>query len=102
MELDASKVGDAGVLRQENPQNRSERKVIAYWSGKLSDTEQRYSQVEREALAAVLACEKFQLYLLGRNFYLVTDNRAVQLIDNNPKSKPPAVNRRRLKIIGTQ
>ena len=49
-------------------------------SGKFSDTEQRYSQVEREALAVVLACEKFQLYLLGRHFHLVTDNRAVQLI----------------------
>ena len=49
----------------------------------------RYSQVEKEALAVVWACEKLHLYLYGREFKLITDNRAVQLIFENPKSNPP-------------
>ena len=94
LEVDASPVGAAAVLRQENPNNPQERRVIAYWSKMFSKSERNYSQCEREALAAVLGCEKFELYLLGRDFNLVTDNRAVQLIFNNPNSNPPAVIRR--------
>ena len=39
-----------------------------FWSQQFSDIECRYSQVEREALAIVLACEKFQIYLIGKHF----------------------------------
>ena len=61
-----------------------------FWSQQFSDIECRYSQVEKEALAAVLACEKFQIYLIGKHFTLITDNKAVELIYRNPRSKPPA------------
>lgn len=37
----------------------------------------------------VWACERLYLYLIGRKFRLVTDNRAVELIFRNPKSDPP-------------
>jgi hypothetical protein len=56
----------------------------------LSEIERKYSQCELEALAAVWGCEKFWIYLFGKSFTLVTDNRAVQLIFANTKSKPPA------------
>ena len=46
--------------------------------------------VEKEALAAVWGCERFWLYLCGRPFVLVTDNRAVQLIFANTTNRPPA------------
>ena len=49
----------------------------------------RYSQVEREALAAVLACEKHRIYLIGHSFKLRIDNRAVEIIYSNPNSNPP-------------
>ncbi|KAL1268613.1 hypothetical protein QQF64_033976 [Cirrhinus molitorella] len=54
------------------------------------DIEKRYSQTEREALAIVWSCEHFHLYLYGHPFALVTDHKPLQLIWNNPRSKPPA------------
>lgn len=44
--VDASPVGLAGILSQDN-------KIIAYASRALSPVEQRYSQTERECLAIV-------------------------------------------------
>ena len=41
---------------------------VYYASRKLSKTEQRYSQFEREALAIKWACEKFFLFLYGTEF----------------------------------
>ena len=55
----------------------------------LSEVERRYSQVEIEAMAVFWACERLHLYLAGRKFRLVTDNRAVELIFRNPKSNLP-------------
>ena len=61
---------------------------VAYASRSLSPTEQRYSQTEREALAAVWGCEKFHMYLIGTSFELITDHKALEMI-YSPKSKPP-------------
>lgn len=88
--VDASPVGLGAVLVQINPKDTKDRKIIAFASRLLSETERRYSQCEKEALAAVWACEKFWIYLIGSKFRLVTDNRAVQLIFNNTACRPPA------------
>jgi hypothetical protein len=87
--VDASPVGLGAVLGLINPENKRDRKVIMYVSRLLSAVERRYSQVEKEALAVVWACERLFLYLWGRRFRLVTDNRAVELIFRNPNSDPP-------------
>ena len=50
----------------------------------------RYSQIEREALAIVWGCERFHLYLYGSQFELRSDHKPLELIFNNPKSRPPA------------
>ena len=47
-------------------------------------------QIEKEALAVVWATERLNLYLLGNHFRLRIDNKALELILNNPLSKPPA------------
>ncbi len=65
-------------------------RVVKYESTTLSEVERRYSQVEREALAVVWACEKLHLYLAGSEFEIVTDNKAVELIFSNPRSQPKA------------
>ncbi len=83
-------MGAAAVLYQEDPNNKDNKKVIMFWSQSFSDIECRYSQIEKEALAIVLACEKFRIYLVGKPFTLITDCKAVELIYKNPKSKPPA------------
>ena len=47
---------------------------VAYASRSLFGTEQRYAQIEKEALAATWACEKFRSYLIGLSFSLHTDH----------------------------
>lgn len=86
--VDASPVGLGAILYQKN--GKGERHTIAYASRALSDVERRYSQTEREALAIVWSCEHFHLYLFGNPFILVTDHKALEVIWNNLRSKPPA------------
>ena len=90
LEVDASPVGTGAVLFQEDPQDSEDKKIIMFWSQSFTDIEERYSQIEKEALAIVLGCEKFKIYLVGKPFFLITDNKAMELILKNPKSKPPA------------
>ena len=46
--------------------------------------------MEREALAIVYAIEHFHLYLYGHEFTLITDNKQLELIYKNPKSRTSA------------
>ncbi len=78
-------------MSQYNPKNLKEKKIVIYASRALTTVERKYAQVEREALAVVWACERLKLYLIGQEFELVTDNKAIQLIFSNPKSKPSAL-----------
>jgi hypothetical protein len=95
--VDASPGGLGGVLVQHDPAEAKAASVknpgghiICFASRTLSETERRYSQCEKEALAAVWGCERFWLYWFGKPFKLITDNRAVQLIFKSTTSKPPA------------
>ena len=86
---DASPFGLSAILSQKTPGTEN-RKIVAYTSRSLSDVERRYSQTEREALAIVWAIERLHIYLYGAHFTLITDCKPVELILNNPQSKPPA------------
>jgi transposase InsO family protein len=86
---DASPTGLSAILLQ-TTQQTEETRVVAYASRTLTSVESRYSQTEKEALAIVWAVEKLHIYLFGSRFKLVTDCKPLQLIFNNPKSKPPA------------
>ena len=88
--VDASLVGLGAVLSQVSPDDPKDRRLIAFASRRLTDTESRYSQCEKEALSGAWGCEKFWTQLFGKPFDLETDNRAIQLILSNPNSKPPA------------
>ena len=88
--VDASPVGLGVVLKQVNPANKDETTMVVCGSRALTEVERRYSQCEKEALAAVWGCERLWLYLIGRPFILETDNRAIQILFANTKSKPPA------------
>ena len=97
---DASPWGLSAILSQKTP-GQDDRKVVAYVSRALSDVEKRYSQTEREALAIVWAIERLHLYLYGGHFMLFTDCKPIQLILDNPKSKPPArIERWNLRLQG--
>ena len=97
---DASPSGLSAILMQKTP-GKEDRRVVAYASRALTMVERRYSQTEREALAVVWAIEKLHLYLFGSCFKLLTDCKPIELILNNPKSKPPArIERWNLRIQG--
>jgi hypothetical protein len=59
IQCDASKSGLGAVLTQRG-------KPIAYTSHSLTETETRYSQIEKEMLAIVFALDKFHQYAFGR------------------------------------
>ncbi|CAC5416848.1 unnamed protein product [Mytilus coruscus] len=69
---DASSFGLGAVIRQKHGEIL---KPVAYASRSMTDTEQRYAQIEKEALALTWAFEKFSNYLLGKKFNLETDHK---------------------------
>ncbi|KAL1447951.1 hypothetical protein WDU94_000597 [Cyamophila willieti] len=70
-------------------------KPIAFVSRSLSPAEVNYSQIDREALAIVFALDKFHIYLYGRKFTLLTDNKPLsRIFDQN--SNLPAMTASRL------
>ena len=83
---DASKVGIAGVLLQEDSDGHL--RPCAYWARKLKDAETRYSAYDREALAIVEAVSRvWRTYLLGSKcFSVVTDHATlVHLLKQSSK-----------------
>ena len=91
---DASPVGLGAMLMQEG-------KTVAYASRTLSSVEQRYSQIEKEGLAIMFGCLRFQIYLSGRTFVVVTDHKPLVPLFNNPRKLGPArIERIRLRLQG--
>ncbi|KAK7938780.1 hypothetical protein WMY93_002106 [Mugilogobius chulae] len=78
VQVDASMVGLGAVLAQGDP---GEERPILYLSRKLQPRETRYSTVEKEGLAIKWALESLRYYLLGREFDLETDHRALTWIN---------------------
>lgn len=78
---DASSFGLGAVLRQR--QTTGNYAVIAYASRRLTDTEKRCAQIEKEALALVWGCEKFSDYLVGKQFLPETDHKPLVPIFNS-------------------
>ena len=85
--VDASPTGLGAILS--NIDRAGNLHIVAYASRSLTLTEQRYSQTERKALAVVWGCERFHMYLIGAEFTICTDHKALEVI-YSPKSKPPA------------
>jgi len=87
--VDGSPTGISGILTQRD-NDKASYTIISYASGALSSVESHYSQTGIEGLALVWAIEHFRLFLLGTEFDVVTDHRALEAIFNNPKGKTPA------------
>ncbi|XP_057292552.1 uncharacterized protein K02A2.6-like [Hydractinia symbiolongicarpus] len=88
MFTDASPYGISAVLLQKS-KGKDDVKVISYSSKSLTETEMKYAQIERECLSIVYGCEKNRLYLIGREFTIFNDHKALVNLLNNPKSTIP-------------
>ena len=73
---DASAYGLGAVLLQQH----NEWKPVVFTSRSMTDVERRYSQIEKEALALVRACEKFSDYIIGKSIQLETDHKPLVLL----------------------
>ena len=83
---DASSRGIGAVLAQRDADGAE--RPVGYVSRTLSSAEQKYSQLEREALAIVFAVEKFNQYLMGNKFTLVTDHNPLVVLFGENKDIP--------------
>ena len=89
--VDASPVGISAILSQKSLHGNSDhQQTIAYASRALTETEKRYSQTEKEALAIVWAVEHFHLFLFGSEFTLVTDHKPLEIIYGKRTAKTSA------------
>ena len=73
IQCDASKKGLGAVLLQQS-------KPVMYVSRSLTETEQRYSNIERELLPIVFALERLNQYTFGRTITVQSDHQPLQSI----------------------
>ena len=73
IQADASKRGIGCVMMQEG-------KPVCYASRSLSDTESRYSNIERKLLAACWCLERFNHYVSGKQVLIETDHKLLESI----------------------
>ena len=97
LSADASSYGLGAVLLQKSGEQR---RPVAYASRSMTDTEKRYAQIEKEALAITWAAEKFTDYILGKQIQIETDHKPlVPLLTNKQlDSLPPRILRFRLRM----
>ncbi|XP_058448606.1 uncharacterized protein K02A2.6-like [Malaya genurostris] len=82
IQCDSSSVGLGAVLLQEG-------QPVVYASRTLSATERRYAQIEKETLAILFACRRFEIYILGKPVAVQTDHQPLIKIFQKPLTEAP-------------
>ena len=90
--VDASPVGLRAILTQNG-------KVICYTSCALTDTEQCYSQTDREFLTVVYGVEHFHYNLFGFRFVVIIDHKPLLEIVKSQKPTTARMERQHLCIM---
>ena len=95
--VDASAYGLGAVLLQKS---ESTWKPVTFASHSMTETERRYAQIEKEALATTWACEKFSDFVLGKHIMIETDHKPlVPLLGAKELDRlPPRILRFRLRM----
>jgi hypothetical protein len=84
---DASGVAIGAVLNQDNSH-------VVYFSEKLNDAKRKYSTYDKYLYAIIQSLKKWRRYLVLKEFFLYSDNRALQFITRKEK-----LNQRHVKWI---
>ena len=72
---------------------------VAYASRAMSSSEINYAQIEKELLAIVHGCERFNMYTYGTEIEVLTDHKPLESIFKKPIFKaPPRLQRMRLRF----
>ena len=92
VQADASLRGLGACLIQDG-------KPIAFASKSLTGVESCYANIERELLAVVFACIRFNTYLQGCRFTVQSDHKPLEMIHlNNMHNAPPRLQRMLLQL----
>ncbi len=99
LSADASTYGLGAVLFQRSADKKI--KPVSFASRTLSEMEQRYAQIEKEALAITWACEKFDTFLRGRTFEIETDHKPLVplLSTKNLADIPPRIQHFKMRLM---
>jgi dUTP pyrophosphatase len=95
--VDTSKHGIGGTLSQRQVINdqgeeaTTREVVIFYGSRRLTTGESRYSAYKLELTGLVTAVESFRFYLVGREFLVQTDHKALQWLMKTSSEHTPAM-----------
>ena len=93
IETDASLKGLGAVLKQNG-------RPIRFLSKSLTPAESNYSNIERELLAVLFACEKLHNHIFGREVTVKTDHKPLESIFQKPVSlAPPRLQRMLLRLV---
>ena len=82
VQTDASDIGISGILYQIDTEDNA--RIISLVSRVLTKFESRYTTTEKKLLAIVYSVLKFRYYLIGSEFDIVTDHKALTFLLSSP------------------
>jgi len=81
VKYDLSRVGIGAILSQE-------KSLMAFFNEKLNDAKRKYSFYDKEFYTIVRALEHWQYYLVGSEFILHSNHKALKFIQSQHKLNP--------------
>ena len=87
LQVDASQGGLGAALLQ--PNDSGDLQPVAYTSCKMRPNEEMWAQIEKECLAIVSACDKWDLRIYGRQVNVHTDHQPLETIFKKPLHAAP-------------